>query len=264
MCLMLEALHLLAADAPVTVLAEGPALKLRQHGVADRFAPLPRLARVVCHGANVQWRTEALLACLSAGVPVLFLHHSGGISGVLLPTVGPSSRRDLAALLDSAAACPGFRSRLEDFCRAEQRRAVLASPLIAPGSPRTNPGIDLRLPRLVGAWIAKAKTPDLARALYRAVLGLAACALAEGLARTGVGPQFLARRTGGFALPENLAGVLACGLCPIACRASDHLPVDASPEAIRRAAIELFENARLTPARDQLLARLAYFLAAEP
>ena len=124
---MLEVLHLDAARNPVAVLLEGPALRLRRSGLADVFAPLPRLARVLVHGTRVQWRTEALLACAQSGVPILFLEPRGRLAAVLAPVAPPAVRSDLAALLDAAATRPGFRGQLEDFCRAELRRAALAA-----------------------------------------------------------------------------------------------------------------------------------------
>ncbi len=54
---MLQPLYLDGAERPLAVLREGPALRLRREGAADVFMPLPRLARVVVHGARVQWRT---------------------------------------------------------------------------------------------------------------------------------------------------------------------------------------------------------------
>src|SRR5690349_18602452 len=81
---MWQTLHLDGADNPLAVLAEGPALRIRRSGIADAFAPLGRLARVVVHGVRVQWRTEALVACLNAGVLVIFLGSHGDIYGLCI------------------------------------------------------------------------------------------------------------------------------------------------------------------------------------
>jgi hypothetical protein len=252
---MLEALHLDAAERPVAVLLDGPALRLRRAGMADVFAPLPRLSRVVVHGPRVQWRTEALLACAEAGVPVALLGRRGALLAVLVPMTPPAQRRDLAAALDAAASLPGFRRRLEDFCRAETRRAVLEA-LRAEG--RGPDGLDLRPGVMVRLWLGAGTEGAPAQAAWTLLRGLGAAAVAEGLARRGVGPQFLARRSGCFPLPEMLGEALVLPLCP-ALRALAAAP----QEAARREVIRLFERAAPCGRRDQMLARLAMCLAAE-
>lgn len=252
---MLEALHLDAAERPVAVLLEGPALRLRRHGVADVFAPLTRLSRVVVHGPRVQWRTEALMACAEAGVPVALMGRRGALLAVLVPATLPAQRRDLAAALDVAASLPGFRGRLEDFCRAEARRAVLEA-LRVEG--RGSDGLDLRPGAMLQLWLGTGDADGLVQAAWALLRGLGAAAIAEGLARQGVGPQFLARRSGCFPLPEMLGEALVLPLCP-ALRTLAAAP----QEAVRREVIRLFEGAALSGRRDQMLARLALRLAAE-
>ncbi len=256
---MLEALHLDAAERTVAVLLDGPALRLRRTGLADVYAPLPRLARVVVHGPRVQWRTEALLACAESGVPVLFLSGQGGLQAALVPIVPPGQRRDLAAALDAAATLPGFRALLEDFCHAELRRAALDT-LRADG--RCPDALDLRPAALPRLWLGSDKEDNFALKAWRIVRGLGAAAIAEGLARRGVGAQFLARRSGCFPLPERLGEALVLPLCPALARLAADLATE--PEAtVRRQLIRLFEGAGLDAARDRMLARLAWRLAAE-
>lgn len=256
---LLEALHLDGAERPVAVLLDGPALRLRRVGLPDVFAPLPRLARVVVHSPRVQWRTEALLACAEAGVPVLFLSRRGALLAALVPVQPPAHRRDLAAALDAAATLPGFRTILEDFCRAELRRAALEV-LRADG--RCPDGHDLRPAALARAWLGEAEKNGFSAQAWQVLRGLGAAAIAEGLARRGVGAQFLARRSGGFPLPERLGEALVLPLCPALARLADELA--AEPEArARRHLIRLFESAGLDNARDRILARLAFRLAAE-
>jgi hypothetical protein len=257
---MLESLHLDAADRPVAVLLEGPALKLRRPAMADVFAPLGRLSRVVVHGCRVQWRTEALLACAEAGVPVLWMSGRGRLVGVLFPTAPPAQRRDLAAVLEAAATVPGFRGRLEDFCRAELRRAVLAT-LKAEGM--VGDGLDLRVASLRTAWLGQGgPVPERVLVLWEVLRGCGEAIVAEGLVRQGVGGQFLARRSGGFPLPAMLGEVLVTPLCPTLGRLAVGLAHVPEAEA-RRAVIRLAEEAQLASARDGLLSRLAIRLAAE-
>jgi hypothetical protein len=260
---MLQVLHLDGADRPVAVLVEGPALRLRREGIADVFAPLPRLARVVVHGARVQWRTEALMACLESGVPVLFLGPRDALAGALVPIRPPAARADLAALLDAAASAPGFHRRLEDFCRAEERRAILAL-VRREGMGSREIGVDLRPATVRRRCVETCIGP--AAAVADLMAGLASAMIAEGLARRGAGPQFLTRRTGGFGLADALGRVLVWHLWPEVRSLAAAAELDTTgvlTPVSRRAAIRAFETAELAPRRDQLLARLAAVLAAE-
>ncbi|WP_439578180.1 hypothetical protein [Elioraea sp.] len=260
---MLQVLHLDGADRPVAVLVEGPALRLRRQGIADVFAPLPRLARVVVHGPRVQWRTEALMACLEGGVPVLFLGARGTLAGALVPVHPPAARADLAALLDAAASAPGFRRRLEDFCRAEERNAILAL-VRREGGGSCDIGADLRPAAVRRRCLEGCVAPAVAAALANLMSGLASAMVAEALARRGAGPQFLMRRTGGFGLAEALGRVLAWHLWPPVRSLAATAELDAAGVLMppsRRAAIRAFETAELAPRRDRLLARLAAVLA---
>lgn len=87
-----------------TVVLDGPALRVQTHERVDVWYPLRRLARVVVTG-RVEWETQALLACLEAGVPVAFRRRDGTLIGHCLSDV--SSRVSLEALLVSAVQVPG-------------------------------------------------------------------------------------------------------------------------------------------------------------
>lgn len=258
---MLQSLHLDGSERPVAVLVEGPGLRLRRQGVADVFAPLPRLGRVAVHGARVQWRTEALAACLESGVPVLFHTPRGEWLGTLLPARVPAQRRDLAGLLDMAAAVPGFRHRLSDFLRAEEARAALAA-LRQLGSrqapPQPHPSVLRR------AILAACPDPTKAEAVWRYLAGLATGLVAAELARRGVGPRFLCRRTGGVPLAEEMGRILAwCfgprvpGLARLVVFGADGAPDPRS----RRLLLHAFERQGLEAGCAQVLSRLAGLLA---
>lgn len=260
---MLQTLHLDGAAAPVAVLLEGPALRLRRPEAADRFAPLAGLARVTVHGPRVHWRPEALLACLEAGIPVVFLAARGTLAGVLVPSRPPRQRADLAGLLDLAASVPGFRGRLEDFCRAARCGAAQAAVRglgLGADEARQAPR------RLVEAALAEAAAPEAAQAALRALKALAGAAVAAALARRGVGPHFLARRTGAFPLPEMLGEALlwhtwpACRQAVAKARGDEARGLDI---ASRHALIHAFESADPDGVIDRLLARLAVTLASE-
>jgi hypothetical protein len=62
------------------VTLDGPALRVKQDGSADRCYPLSRLARIVDTGVG-KWEMEALLACLDAGVTLTFLERDGRLRG---------------------------------------------------------------------------------------------------------------------------------------------------------------------------------------
>ena len=260
---MLQTLHLDGAAAPVAVLLEGPALRLRRPEAADRFAPLSGLARVTVHGPRVHWRPEALLACLEAGIPVVFLGARGGMVGVLVPSRPPRQRADLAGLLDLAASTPGFRGRLEDFCRAVRLGAAQAA-LRALGCGAGEAQTAAR--RLLDATLGRAGAPVAAGAALAAARALAAAAVAAGLARRQVGPHFLARRTGGFPLPEMLGEALLWEAWPRCWRAVATAQGDGAGSldpASRHRLIRAFEGADPDGSVDRLLARLAVALASE-
>jgi hypothetical protein len=260
---MWQSLHLDGTDHPVAVLAEGPALRLRRAGIADVFAPLPRLARVTVHGTRVQWRTEALLACLEAGVPVLFLGRIGSLCGACIPVRPPAQRADLAALLEEVVAANGsLRRRLDDFCRAEERAALTAFLATAPQTLRQSEP-SLREAPLRQRCVRFVGREDVAEALLTLMHGLASALVLEALARRGVGPRFLARRAGGFPLPERLGHVLTWPLWPriwALARTAETADGVLAPSS-RRLAIRAFETAGLAPRCDRLLARLAGALA---
>jgi hypothetical protein len=261
---MLQTLHLDGATAPVAVLLEGPALRLRRPGTADVFAPLPALARITVHGKRVHWRAEATVACLEFGVPVVFLAERGTMAGVLVPARPPAARADLAGLLDLACTAAGFRGRLEDFCRAEQHRAAAAA------AEAVGLGLDLppggRHARALAALAARSPSAESATAAARTLEALAAAVVATTLARRGVGPNFLARRTGSFPLPDQLGRVLALAAWPACLEALASARTGeegALTPAARRALIEAFEASGPDGACDRLLARLAVRLASE-
>lgn len=73
-------LYLDAAEEVEVGLADGVALNVARPGRARSLYPLRRLSRVVS-GRNAKWSTEALLGCLSTGVPVLFQDGRGNSIG---------------------------------------------------------------------------------------------------------------------------------------------------------------------------------------
>ena len=72
----------LSGELPLRVLRDGPALRVRVQGSADRLFPLPRISKVIVIG-QTDWSTDALLACADARITVNFLSGKGDVRGYL-------------------------------------------------------------------------------------------------------------------------------------------------------------------------------------
>ena len=119
---MIKPLYLDPAHQWQVVLDDAPALNISAPGRARSLFPLQRLARVVspCHA---QWTTAALLACLRAGVTVVFADANGQTVGWCF---GPRRRETtLACLLREALGLPQGTELLTDWQRAQSRRGML-------------------------------------------------------------------------------------------------------------------------------------------
>ncbi|MDW8336740.1 MAG: CRISPR-associated endonuclease Cas1 [Tepidimonas sp.] len=78
-------------------------LRIEAPGRAASFYPLPRLSRIHSD-TQVNWATEAMLACLSAGIPIVFTDRHGQTLGWCF---GPRRRETtLAELLREATRSP--------------------------------------------------------------------------------------------------------------------------------------------------------------
>jgi hypothetical protein len=183
-------------------LDEGVALNVSAPGRARSLYPLQRLARVVC-GKHSQWHTEALLACLEAGVPVIF-HDSRG-DAVAWCFGGRRREATLGQLLREGLGRPEWPERFGLWAGAAQRREML-------GALRQ---LGLRTARLDAAHVrallcnqhrrrlGQPAGPWL-RALQQATAGLA-CEL---LARSVGDGALLAYAQPGLHLPRELARLL--------------------------------------------------------
>ncbi len=252
---------------PIAVLLDGPALRLRRPETADALVPLSRLSRVLVRG-QVHWRTEALAACMDAGVPVVFLAPSGKPRGACVPLAPPSYRSDLPGLLDAAAARPDFEPLLVDWFRALEREAIRA--LVRDKRLSSDPANrlrDLRPASVRALCLARSKHPITAE-LASAFDGLARTFVIEELVRHGIGPRFLSARTGGFDLPGAIAAVLTWSLWPALWRLADYLRRHEAKHrdtaALRRRIVRFFEAEApmLEKRRRELLRRLVVHLAA--
>jgi hypothetical protein len=116
-----RALYLDASTRWQVRLDAGVALNVSAPGRARSLYPLARLARVVSP-AHADWAAAALLACLQAGVPVIFHDAHGDPVGWCFGT----RRREttLAALLREGLAEPDWDERFGAWHAAAERRAV--------------------------------------------------------------------------------------------------------------------------------------------
>jgi hypothetical protein len=264
---MLQTLYLdgargdLAGARPIAVLLDGPALRLRRPETADTLTPLCRLSRVVVKG-EVHWRTEALAACMDAGVPVVFLGPSGAPRGACVPLAPPAYRSDLPGLLEAAAARPDFESLLANWFRALEREAIrslIRRWRLAPG--------DLRPASVRALCESRCGHTEIAE-FAAAFDGLARAFVLEELVRHGIGPHFLSARTGGFDLPGAMAAVLLWSLWSALWRFADYLrrheAKHREPAVLRRRLVRFFEAEApmLQKRRHELLRRLILHLAA--
>lgn len=120
---MIRPLYLDAALPWQVRLDDGPALHVSAPGRARSLFPLSRLARVISP-SHAHWSTPALVACLRAGVPVLFHDAAGDTVGWCF---GPRKRETtLASLLREALDQPLWAKLIDDWFEAAHRREMMA------------------------------------------------------------------------------------------------------------------------------------------
>ena len=112
---MIKPLYLDSSLAWQVRLDDGPALNISAPGRARSLYPLQRLARVISP-SQAQWSTTALLACLRAGVPVIFHDTTGDPVGWCF---GPRKRETtLGSLLREAMGLPQGRQLMVGWQQA--------------------------------------------------------------------------------------------------------------------------------------------------
>lgn len=121
---MIRPLYLDAALPWQVRLDDGPALHVSAPGRARSLYPLQRLARVISP-SHAQWSTPALVACLRAGVPVLFADTGGDTVGWCF---GPRKRETtLGNLLREALDQPMWAGLIDTWAEATHRREIMAT-----------------------------------------------------------------------------------------------------------------------------------------
>lgn len=198
---MTRALYLDAALPWTVQLDDGPTLHLATPGRARSLVPIGRLGRVVCP-AHAQWQTAALLACLRAGVAVVFHDSTGAPVGWCF---GPRRRETtLGSLLREAIDRPDGDALLRAWRDSAERREMLAAlrALHLPAIEGTNTQGRARLCNAHRQRIGQPAGP-LLRALQRSCAAL----VAERLHDMVGDPQLV-----GFALPGIHLGQWLLGL----------------------------------------------------
>lgn len=121
---MIKPLYLDAALPWQVRLDDGPALHISAPGRSRSLYPLQRLARVISP-SHAQWTTPALVACLRAGVPVIFHDATGDPVGWCF---GPRKRETtLGCLLREALGQPQGARLIGAWQQAAARREILAA-----------------------------------------------------------------------------------------------------------------------------------------
>lgn len=198
---MIRPLYLDAALRWQLRLDDGPALHVSAPDRARSLYPLRRLARVMCP-SHAQWTTPALIACLRAGVPVIFHDATGEPVGWCF---GPRKRETtLANLLREAVGQPHGAAIVGVWQKAAARREIIAVlRALNTGSRNLDPAAvradlcnlhRLRTGHPAGDWL---------RALQRACAGL----VAERLHSLVADPALI-----GFACEGLHLGRLLCDL----------------------------------------------------
>ena len=104
-----------------TVKLDGPSLVIGVESKMRSRYPLNRISRVVS-SQNVEWKPQAISACLTSGIPIVLLNQSGIPVGYIQPMVPSVSTLD--TLLREFVGLHNWREILDIWVRAERMRAV--------------------------------------------------------------------------------------------------------------------------------------------
>ena len=191
----------LAAGRQWRVTHEERALRVDGEGRAPAWYPFRRLGRVVS-AMDVDWRSEALVACLRAGVPVCFVDGHGKPQGYCYG----SARREttLDGLLAFALESAEWELRYSTW-HGGMHRQLLMRAQHAIGVPLRRLDRDHAEGRFCNAHYRNLQQP--VAPLLRAMDGAMHAQIAARLARS-IGPQWLGHPRPGLNLVNDFATLL--------------------------------------------------------
>lgn len=116
----MKALYLDAING-VEVTLDGPSLRVRRPARADRRCPLVRISRIITIGV-VNWRADALAACLRHGKPVAVLDRAGRFVRILFR---PRERQmGLARHMGELLEVPRFQKRYRCWFEDREKKEI--------------------------------------------------------------------------------------------------------------------------------------------
>jgi hypothetical protein len=195
-------LYLEGGQRVVVRLDDGVALRVQRDQRARSLYPLRRLSRVIS-GCGVEWSTEALVACLHAGVPVVFRDGRGQTVGWCF---GKRRRETtLGELLRLGVGEADWDLRFGAWAAAVHRREIREA-LRCAGAGDAAAELRRSRTRLCNAHRDRLGAPcgELLRALTAAVSGL----VAETLQREIGDPELIGFARPGLHLGSEFAGLL--------------------------------------------------------
>lgn len=120
---MLKPLYIEGTPA-FAVSLDGPSLVIAaSEGRQKGRIPLPRLAHVIT-SEKAKWSTEALVACLRRGIPVVFLDAEGAAVGFCMGTGRPDPQEEMARALATFLDRPDWPFAYAAWKKGAERYAV--------------------------------------------------------------------------------------------------------------------------------------------
>ncbi len=227
-------LYLNPSEAVVVSCDAGVALRVRGADSPSRRIPLAQLSRVVTNH-HTRWDSQALLACMTHGIPVSFVDRHGKPIGWCF---GQRRRETtLDHLLRAALDCPEW-DRYYPSWLDNQRRAAAAQALILCGERAS--GEHLRSARCTRDVLCNAHTRkhglaagDTVTALAHLAAQESAAALSHAVAQS----ELLAWHRPGLNLIDDIGGIV-CVYAHVAVHHARRLP---APEMLEKWAIKLYQ-----------------------
>lgn len=241
----------LASGRAWRVVHDGEALRVEGDRRAPSWYPFRRLGRVVS-ATDVQWQSDALLACLAAGVPVCFVDGHGRPQGFCYGT----RRREttLSGLLAVALDSPDWQSRYGQFRAGMSRQFMLAA--------QRTLGVSLRKlheeyarGRFCNAHALRLRQP--VAPLLRSLEGNVVALVAERLAGE-LPSDFLGHPAPGMCFALDFAAILIWPAHSLVRHTKPRMLAELGPA--RAAAMLLERHCDVTDSMDELLYRFEHWL----